>query len=451
MSTSQLAPVSPSAATPLQVRGLELLNALWSYTRDPLATVEHYARRYGDVVYVPRAKTFLLSHPEHIEQVLKETGKTFRKGYIGQDPVSDFVFGNGLVSSEGDFWRRQRRVVQPAFHRRRIAAYGATMREHTERLLARWQPGTTRELHADMGRLTLEIVVHCLFGADIGSKAARFVTAFEQVLAYSRRRSSSLLQFVPWLPDRGRAGFAAAAMEIERFLAELIARDDHGNRDDMLAMLLAARDDDGEPMSSRQLRDEVLTMLVAGHDTTANTLTWAFYLLDRHPHIRRTLLAELDSVLGGRVPEAEDLASLPYAGAVVNETMRLYPAVDNVSRVAVGDTELGGYAIPSGSTVVLSQWVVHHDARWFPEPQSFKPERWLGGGERQIPRYAFFPFGGGPRLCIGNNFALLEATIVLAAVLQRFELTLVPGHPIAIDPTAMHPRHGMPMTVSRRS
>jgi cytochrome P450 len=440
---------------PAGPRGHFLLGHLVELGRDPLGALQRYAREYGDFVplrFGPK-RAVLLNHPDYVEQVLATHSRYFIKSPALRN--SRRLIGHGLLASEGELWRRQRRLIQPAFHRPQLAAYSEIMVACTEQLLATWRDGEVRDVHQEMMRLTLQIVARALFGADVTDEAAVVDEALRVALERFGTRLSSLAFLLPdTLPTPDNWGFLRAARRLDAIVYRIIAarRASGVDRGDLLSILLRARDEaDGGGMTDKQLHDEVMTLLLAGHETTAIALSWTWYLLAQHPAVEAKLLAELQAVLGGRAPTVEDLPQLPYTEWVLWEALRLYPPAWALAREAVQDCEIGGYPVPAGTIVVMSQWLLHRDPRYFDEPERFLPERWADGLAKRLPRYAYFPFGGGPRLCIGAGFASLEAALVLATVLPRFRLTLVPEHPIALWPSAtLRPRYGIRMVLHRR-
>jgi cytochrome P450 len=411
------------------------------------------AREYGPVAYARLSGRphFLLSDPADVERVLITNHRNYWKGAVQAREAS--LFGNGLLLSEGEFWRRQRRIMQPAFHRRRIEQYAEIMTATTERVLAGWRDGTTRDIHLDMTMLTLEIVVRVLFGTRTHDQADRLARAFARVAEHFQVVYDRVV-FVPeWVPLPGNRRYRKALEGLDREVDQIIRerRASGTGGDDLLAMLLEARDDDGRPMSDRQLRDEVMGLFLAGHETTAHTLGFACHLLGQHPDQEATLLAELDRCLGGRPPTVEDLRRLPFTEQVVKEALRLYPAVYSMLREARQDDELGGYRVPAGTTVILPQWVIHRDGRFYPEPEAFAPDRWTQEFERDLPRCAYFPFGAGPRICIGNGFALMELRLILPTILQRWRLEPASTAPLELMASiTTRPRHGIAMVVRER-
>jgi cytochrome P450 len=431
-----------------------LYGNLREFSADRLGSLARWAREYGDVVsarFGPRRVVFL-NHPDLVEEVLVHQNRKFIKHYRLRQ--AKMTLGEGLLTSEGEFWRAQRKLMQPAFHRERIAAFGELMVEFTERLTTSWEDGQTRDIQADMMRLTLEIVAKALFGAELGGEWAE-VSAAMETLMHNFAASTAKPFIVPqWLPIPSNLRSAAAVRRLDRVLFHIIARrrESNDDRGDLLSMLLHARDEEsGRRMTDRQLRDECMTIFLAGHETTANALSWAWYLLSQSPEAEGRLQDEIREVLGARSPTIADLSGLPYTESVVNEALRLFPPAWMPGRESTEPLELGGYPIRRGATVFMPAWVIHRDPRWFDDPDAFRPERWSDGLLQRIPRYAYFPFGGGPRICIGNNFALMEAALVLATIAGRYRLRLAPG--TAVEPLAsmtLRPAHGLAMSVHKK-
>lgn len=431
------------------------------FGRDPLGFITAAVRDYGPIVRLqiePHRDTYLLNDPALIEQVLVSTNRTFAKGYQ-RDPIMHRVLGNGLVTSEGSFWLRQRRLMQPAFHRQRIAGYATVMVEFTERMIATWRAGEVRDLHANLMQLTMEIIAKTIYDVDLhhGAEAATVGHAMTTVLEeYNRQMTSVYRAVLSRLPIRlpvpGEQRLHRAVAQLDQLIYRLIQerRGDKKERDDLLTLLLAARDEDGSEMTDTQLRDEVLTLFLAGHETTANALSWAWYLLGSHPAMAARLRDELVTVLAGRAPTLADIPHLTYTNQVIKEVMRLYPPVWWISRETIEDWSVGEHVLPAGAEVGLSQWVMHRSPDIYEEPDAFRPERWTEAFERSLPKYAYFPFGGGPRLCIGNSFALMEAALLLATIAQQFDLKLVPGHPVVPEPSiTLRPKHGLKVELRR--
>ena len=444
-----------AAVVPQGPKGGRVMGNMREFNRDMFGFVERCAREFGDVVftrflYVP---AYFLFHPEHIEYVLATGSKNFVKPMSLRSPFFMRLVGNGLVTSEGDFWRRQRRLAQPAFHRDRVASYGETMVAFAERMLSPWRDGETRDAHEEMMRLTQSIVVKTLFSADVSDEADRVGAALRRIVRPFASQATLKWILDNRLPTPGHFRYNRAVREIDRVVYQIISerRASGADTGDLLSMLLRAQDEDGSQMTDRQLRDEVMTLFLAGHETTALTLTWAWYLLARNPEAESKLHAELSEVLGGRAPTVEDLPRLRYTEWVVKESMRLYPPAYAVGREAVRDCEVGGYRIPEGMQVFAFQWVVQRDARWYEEPEAFRPERWREEVASRLPKFAYFPFGGGPRQCIGNFFATMEAVLILATVAQRFRLRLAPGRAVELLPAmSLRPRDGVRVKLERR-
>jgi cytochrome P450 len=418
----------------------------------PLEYFTMVARRYGDVagLRVLNFKTIFINHPDLIEEVLVTNARKYSKGRVLR--ANRHVFGEGLLTSEGDFWLRQRRLAQPAFHRSRIASYAATMVAYTERLLKSWQSGQQRDAHQEMMRLTLQIVGKTLFDADVERDAQEVGKSLEQLLEIGANFRRTI--FVPhWLPTPANLRMKREVAQIEKILYRIIAERRASGRDagDLLSMLLEAQDEDGSKMTDRQLRDETITLFLAGHETTASTLSWTWWLLAQNPAVEKKLHAELDAVLGDRVPALDDLSNLVYTGHVITEALRLYPAAWGMARLVVEDHEIAGYPVTKGMGVAMAQWVVHRDPRWYDAPEEFRPERWQGDLIKRLPKFAYFPFGGGPRQCIGNTFALMEATLILATIARKFRLRLAAGHPVVpLASITLRPRHGVRVTLESR-
>ncbi len=391
-----------------------------------------------------------VNHPSLIEEVLVTNARKYSKGRVLR--ANRHVFGEGLLTSEGDFWLRQRRLAQPAFHRARVASYAATMVDYTERMVQGWRGGEERDAHQEMMRLTLEIVAKTLFDADVERDAQEVGKSLELLLEIGANFRRTI--FVPhWLPTPTNLRVRREVKQIEKILYRIIAERRASGRDagDLLSMLLSAQDEDGSRMTDRQLRDEAITLFLAGHETTASTLSWTWWLLARHPAVEAKLHAELDAVLGDRAPTLDDLPKLRYTGHLITESLRLYPAAWGMARLVVEDHEIAGYAVTKGMGVAMAQWVVHRDPRWYDAPEEFRPERWEDDLLKRLPRFAYFPFGGGPRQCIGNAFALMEAALILATIARKFRLLLVANHPVVpLASITLRPRHGVRVTLESR-
>jgi cytochrome P450 len=430
---------------------------LFYFRRDPLKFFTRLAREYGDVVQFKAGtqRVFLLNHPDHVRDILVTHHERFHKGRALQRARR--LLGTGLLTSEGEFHRRQRRLAQPAFHRQRVNSYARVMTEFAAKTSARWRDRQTLDISEEMMRLTLSIVGKTLFDADVDSDADEVGAALGEVMSlfgYLMLPFSELLEKLPLPPQRR---FRRARARLDRIIYRIIEERRRGGRDrgDLLSMLLFAVDEEGDRcrMTDEQLRDEVMTIFLAGHETTSNALTWAWYLLAQNTEAEGELHAELDRVLeGGRLPTVEDLPALRYTEMVVAETMRLYPPAWAVGRLAVEDHEVGGYPVPRGSLVLVSQYVMHRDPRFFPEPESFRPERWTPEAKEARPQFSYFPFGGGVRRCIGEGFAWAETVLILAALARRWALRLAPGHKVETQPRiTLRPKGEVRMKLEERT
>lgn len=441
-------PAGPTPRYPFQF--------LVEVARNPLAMMIAMTRDYGDIAHyqIGPQHLFFLNHPDLIRDVLVTNQKNFHKSR-GLERARRLL-GNGLLTSEGDFHLRQRRLVQPAFHRQRVAAYATTMTDFAVRTRSQWTDGQTLDMHVEMMHLTLGVVAKTLYDADVGSEAEEIGHAITNAFESFNYAMLPLTEYLDKLPLPAVRRFNAARDRLDKTIYRMIdeRRKSGEDRGDLLSMLLMAHDTegDGTGMSDTQLRDEAMTIFLAGHETTANALTWTWYLLSQNPEAEARLHAELDSALGGRLPVYEDLAQLPYTRMVIAESMRLYPPAWAIGRRALHRFEAGGYTIPARSVVLMSQYIMHRDPRFFPDPERFDPERWTPEAQAARPKFSYFPFGGGARVCIGEQFAWMESILLLATLAQQWRATLVPGHVVAMQPLiTLRPRYGMKMTLTRRS
>ena len=444
-----------TAILPPGPRGHFLSGHMAALRRDPLGFLSMCAREYGDFVplrFGPKP-SFLLNHPDYIEYVLVTNSSNFIKGPAARSARR--LYGGGLFLSEGSAWRHQRRLIQPAFHRERTAAYADVMIAYTERMLATWRDGEVHDVHQDMMCLTLAIVGKTLFDADVAAQADEVVRALMEALESLTTRLQNLLFLLPdSIPTPSNLRLRRAVRRLDNIVYSIIEQRRASNQDhgDLLSMLLHTQAQDASHgMTDRQLRDEVMNFLLAGHESSAVALSWTWYLLSKHPETEAKLIAELAAVLGGRTPTAMDVPQLQYTEMVILEAMRLYPPVPVLGREAVQDCEIGGYRVMKGAIAIMAQWVMHRHSRYFDYPEVFNPERWTDSLSKRLPRFAYFPFGGGPRLCIGSSFAMLEAVLLLATIAQKFRLTLIPEHPITLQPSSsLFPKYGMKMVLHRR-
>ncbi len=420
--------------------------------RDPLGFLTRCGRKYGDIVRLRLGAStyYFLNHPSLVEEALRTHSARVVKDKLTR--LLSPIVGQGLLTSEGEFWRRQRKLAQPGFQREAIERYGAVMVEHAANLRASWIDDQVRDVHDDMMSLTLAIVARTLFDAEVTGEAGDVGEALDVMMRY-------YLNPLKWfrirelLPTKQNRDFRRAVRRVDEVIYGIIGRRRTAGLDkgDLLSRLLAARDDEGARMTDRQLRDECVTLFLAGHETTALTLTYALHLLAQHPEVEAQLQVELADVLGSRLPTAADLSRLEVTTQVVRESMRLYPPAWAIGREAIEPFELGGYPVARGTQLLISQWVLHRDPRFFDDPESFRPDRWSGDLLRRLPRGAYIPFGDGPRVCIGNHFAMMEAVLILATLLQTHSVRLVAGPPLALIPAiTLRPGAGTRMAIHAR-
>ena len=410
------------------------------FGRDPLRAIQRLHARWGDVVltWLGSRRMYVLSHPDLVRDVLVTHNRNFIKSFALQR--ARVLLGEGLLTSEGDFHLRQRRLSQPAFHRDRVTALAGTMVRYAEDAADRWRAGMEVDATREMNRLTLAIVGMTLLGVDVEGEADEIGRALTDALGLFDRLHNPLAPLLDRLPVPGTLRMRRARERLDATIYRAIAerRASTDERDDLLGMLLAARDEEGDGggMTDLQLRDELLTLFLAGHETTANALAWTWHLLARHPQAEARLHEELRTVLGGRAPTAADYGALPFTRAVLAESMRLHPPAWGIGREPLQDFAAGGYRVRAGSIVLVSPWILHHDPRWWgPDVTEFRPERWLAPDfEAGLPRFAYFPFGGGPRKCIGEGFAWMEGVLALATLARRWRLRHAPGTEVVGKP-----------------
>jgi len=439
--------------TPPGPKGRFLVGVLPEFRKNPAEFHERMARQYGDIVFIPlgRQKIYSVGHPDAIRDILVTHQNKFKKSRMLER--ARVLLGDGLLTSEGDLHRRQRRLVQPAFHRDRLAGYGAVMVERSAVLREQWKPGQSMDVLQEMMRLTLAIVAKTLFSTEVDSEADEIGTALTQVFDLFEIILMPFSEILEKLPLPAVRRFHRARKRLDETIYRLIAERRVDGRDagDLLSMLLLACDEDDQGrMTDPQVRDEALTLFLAGHETTSNALTWTWYLLSQNPPAEAAFHAELDRVLAGRLPSFEDLPQLRYTESVLAESMRLFPPVWAIGRRALEDYPVGDFVIPARSVVLMSPYAVHRDPRWFPDPLEFRPERWLTEDPAR-PKFGYFPFGGGARVCIGERFAWMEGILILAALGQRWRLRLEPGHPVETHARiTLRPKHGMRMIPEKR-
>jgi cytochrome P450 len=449
--------VTDPRAVPPGPRGYPLVGVLPHLLRDSIGFLTETAQQYGDVASMRLGpqRLYMLNHPDHIKHVLQTNNRSYRKGLNFR--VLKVMFGDGLGTSDGEFWLRQRRLTQPAFHHQRLAAMASKMVASTNELVERWQGFTPKTQQFDvveeMKYLTQQIIVTTMFSSSIKEDTKAVCAELDLALKCLNR---SL--WLSALPNRLIPGYRQLEQALERLdkvLYRIIDESRRSNEDrgDFLSMLLQVRDEDtGEGMSDKQVRDEVMTLFFAGHETAATTVSWIFHYLAQHTEVEAQLHAEVDSVLGGRTPTFQDLPQLAYTKRVMEETLRLQSPVWGIFRTPIVDDVINGYRIPAGSIVLLSPFGIHRSPAFWEQPEQFDPDRFLPENSANRPRYAYVPFGAGPRLCMGNHFALMETQIILAMVAQRYRLQSVPGHPVEPSISLMlRARHGIRMTLEPRT
>ena len=418
-----------------------------AYHRGPLDFLTRCARDHGDVVRLrmPGFAAYLLFNPEHIEHVLRGNHRNFCKDRLTRRLTP--LLGKGLLTSEGDFWRQQRQRTQPSFQMSQLQNYGPFMVGQIERQMRTWQDGETRDLHREMTTATLGIIVKVLFDAEEPELAQEVGHALAELTDFF----TSAFNYAPmarYLPTPAAFRLHRARWRLNRIIFSLIQKHRARKRpgDDLLSRLLASGTDGAPPISDGQLRDELVTLFLAGLETTALALSFCLYLLAKNPEAENRWRAELDRVLGDRLPTAADVAKLEYTQCLMRESMRLYPPAWMIARESLADCDLGGFFVPAGAQLWMVQYVVHRDPRWFAEPDAFRPERWDDDFAKRLPRGAYFPFGDGPRICIGNHFAMLEAALILASIGQRFQFRLPADFELRLAPSVtLRPAKGLPM------
>ena len=449
--------MSPTA-TPKQPPGppRDLIGGhVLQYRRDPISFLTGVRREYGDVAQYHLLKWpfWQLSHPADVREVLLTQANKVIKSPIYKMVLSKYL-GNGLLISDGSFWKRQRRLAQPAFHLRRIETYADLMTEYTDEMIAEWDQREQVDIYEEMTSLTLYLVVKIMFNTDIRGSSGAIAQGTHVLHQSVMDEQNQILRAPDWIPTPANRRKRQSIDSLNEIALKIIAerRESGEDKGDLLSMLLMAQDEDGASMSDEEVKNEALTIFLAGHDTTANALTWAWYLLSKHPEVEAKLHEEVDRVLGTRTPTLADLENLTYTEMVIKETLRIYPPAWSVARTAIEDIPINnGYVIPKGMNIMISQYVIHHDERWFADPERFDPERFTPENEAKIPKYTYFPFLYGPRICIGNSFAMMEACLILASIAQRYRLQLVPGEKVEFDPKlTLNPKQGFHMRLERR-
>jgi len=438
-----------TATLPAGPKGLPVVGNALQFQRDPLAFMRRTQQQFGRMAHLRLGNETVVTffRPEHVRYFLMEHPRNFIKPNLGNGANLKAFLGDGLLTTDGEFHRKQRRLVQPAFHKKRVEGYADVMVQFTQEMLETWQAGAEIDMAQSMQQLTLRIILKSLFNIDSPAQATTLGYAFNDVINNTRRRFSTLAKLERRLPLEKNRRREAGERTIDDFVYALIKQHRAEGQDvgDVLSMLLDAQDE-GNTMTDKQVHDQVLTFVAAGHETAQNTLSWTFYLLSQHPTVYKKLLAELQMVLAGRTPTVADLAKLPYLEWVINESWRYYPPAWLQGRRALEAFDLDGYHFPANTVALLSQWVTHNLPDIWGDPANFRPERWDPSSGQKVPQGAYFPFGGGPRMCIGMPFAEMETKLLVASILQRFTPRLVPGFPAVPQPrVTLRPKYGMHM------
>jgi cytochrome P450 len=432
---------------------ISVIRTILLFRGNTLEVFRKLNNQYGDTYMFQfgEDRSFMTNHPDLIHEILVTKAASFKKDRDLKNTKAGLArfLGNGLLISDGEFWKRQRKLAAPALHTKRIAAYGETMVDYTLNMLDTWDDGARVDVSHEMSALTMKIVAKSLFDADVSAEVNRVGEALKVVQSVAGPPP-----LVPsWLPTPSELRKRRTRRELDdliyRFIREWRVKGE--DKGDLLSMLLLAEDEDGKHMTDEQARDEIVTLFLAGHETTANSLNWTWVLLSQNPDVEAKLHDELDRVLGDRPPTLADLPNMPYTEWVMKESMRIYPPAWIVGREALEDVEIGEYFIPQGSQVNCLFYFPHHDPRWWDEPEAFRPERFSPENEAGFNKRAYIPFGGGPRVCIGNSFAMMEARLLLATIAQRFTLRLAPGQTVEMNPLiTINPLGGLPMTLHQR-
>ncbi len=451
-------PVSASRAFPGPGRFIPTADLI-ALRDSPLDAMVKIARTYGDIFQYPVGfwKVYFLNHPDYIRHVLQENNKRYSKDTFQYNLLGS-VAGRGLLTNDGDSWLHQRRLAQPAFHRERLGTLSNDMVSVAQRMSERWdaitQRGEPLDVDAEMMTLTLNVVGQSLFGINFEQNADALVSAVVTTLDHVIYRAMNPFALPNAIPTARNRRFRSARRRLDDAIFAIIAhrRAHPADRSDLLEMLMSAQDEEtGARMTDAQLRDEIITLIIAGHETVASALTWTWYFLAKYPHVLRRLQAELDDVLGGRVPTMADLPRLAYTRMVFEETLRVYPPAWIITRRALHEDVIGGYTVPANALVVISPYVTHRHPDFWEHPEGFDPDRFTADQQEHRPRFAYFPFGGGPRLCIGNQYSYMEAQLVLATLAQRFTLSLLPGNPVSVQPlVTLRPKQGIHMQIRLR-
>lgn len=432
---------------------LSLLKFFRALNKDSIGMLQSQKDTYGgmSLIEILGDNQLIVSDPELFREILVTKSKSFHKGHDYKDTKKGLArfLGNGIIVSDGEFWKKQRKLVQPAFHVNRIKEYADTMGQYTEDMLKNWQNLDSVDVAHEMMLLTLRIVARTLFHTDVRENATDIATTMEAL-----NETSGQNTLLPtWIPTPQELTARKAIRDMDDYVYALIAerRQHEEDNGDLLSMLLLAEGDDGTRMSDKEVRDEAVGLFLAGHETTANALNWVFYLLAKNPDVAEKLHEELDLVLAGRTPTMQDLRDLPYTDMVIKEAMRWMPPVSGVGRTAIEDVEIGGYLIEKNTSILLNFYSVHHDENYWDNPSEFRPERFAPEHDTDRHRYAYLPFGGGARVCVGNSFAMMEAQILLATIAQNYTLSLAPNQEVTpVARITTYPKDGLPMSIKKR-
>ncbi|TGK06989.1 cytochrome P450 [Leptospira semungkisensis] len=430
---------------PPGVFGLRALPYVSKLAKDPIGFFQLMHERFGKTALfgIRQIPFHIISQPEDVRRVLQENSQNYHKGIFYRELGR--ILGKGLLNSEGEFWKKQRKLIQPSFHRQRISEFVEIMAEETNKTLLNWKGQSNLEISKEMMRLTFAIVGKTLFRTEVESYASRIEASLKVALEITTKRITRLFPMPFSWPTPENRKLRKALKDMHSVVEELIAERKKNPSNDLISMLLEVKDEEtGETMSETQVRDEAITLLLAGHETTANALSWAFYLLSQHPDVWEKVRNEAVNVLGDRTPGLEDIQKLAFTRKVVDETLRMYPPAWVIERTAMGDDVVGGYDLPRGTNVSICIFNIHRDPEFWEKPNEFDPDRFDEDRSADRPKYAYIPFGGGPRICIGNIFALTEATLVIALIAKAYKFELVPKHPVVMEPlVTLRPKHGI--------
>jgi cytochrome P450 len=434
-------------------RGLPVLGSLPQFRKSVVLALMNGWREHGDVVrFRGPLSVISIAHPDHVQYILRDNAANYRHPDFEINKLKP-TFRNGLVTSQGEFWRRQRTMMQPAFHRDLVDGFARMMAQTAEAMVDRWRPGSPMDMRVEMQRMTLNVLTNALFTADWATEAEAVMTAVTVANEHTNKRLLAPVDLPEWVPLPAIRRFVRTRQTVDDMVYGLISerRASGEDRGDLLSLLMAARDEEGRGMSDEELHDELISMIFAGHETVSVCLAWTWYLLSQDAAAARRLEEEVDGVLEGRSPTLDDTKRMPFTWSVLQEALRLYPPIWLIPRTPIEDDEVGGYRLRAGEMLFLAPYVTHRHTEFYDDPEAFDPSRFEPEKTKGWHRFQYYPFGGGPRKCLGHEFAMLEMLIIVAVVVQRFRLALVPGHPVAPQPmVTLRPQHGVPMNLERR-